>query len=52
MLGNEDTNVYAQKPDNQIELTAIGEEQAIAAGEELKQLIGDESVLFYVSPFR
>lgn len=45
-------HIYATIPDNKIELTEQGMEQAIRAGKELKHIIGDESVLFLVSPFR
>ena len=44
--------MYENVPDNAIELTARGVVQAIEAGEELKQIVGNETILFYVSPFR
>ena len=49
--GNVDKGCYQHIPDNLIQLTARGREQAREVGLQLKQLIGDESVLFYVSPF-
>jgi broad specificity phosphatase PhoE len=49
--GNEDKDIYETIPDNAIALTARGRLQALEAGENLKQIIGDETVLFYVSPF-
>lgn len=39
-------------PDNQVVLTEHGRAQSLAAGQALRQLIGDESVLFFVSPFQ
>ena len=49
--GNVDRACYTTTPDNLIPLTARGREQAREAGRQLKALMGDESVLFYVSPF-
>ncbi|KAG2374709.1 hypothetical protein C9374_010453 [Naegleria lovaniensis] len=50
--GNIDPNVYAVKPDNKIELTELGMQQADEAGKKLKQIIGDESVCFFISPYK
>ena len=49
--GNVDKGCYQHIPDNLIQLTGQGREQAREAGRRLRELIGDESVLFYVSPF-
>ncbi|XP_065885749.1 uncharacterized protein [Dysidea avara] len=49
--GNIDTSVYAKVPDNKLELTKKGVSQAIKAGEDLKEMLGNEMVTFYVSPF-
>jgi broad specificity phosphatase PhoE len=38
-------------PDNSLHLTADGRSQALDAGKRLKELIGDESVRFIVSPY-
>ena len=38
--------------DNQIPLTPRGHEQAEAAGRKLREIIGDETVMFFVSPFK
>lgn len=48
--GNIDRNTYAVKPDFKLLLTSDGKEQASAAGLQIKKWVGDESVLFYVSP--
>ena len=49
---NTDPAMYANTPDSQIPLTAKGVEQAKKVGQELRQLVGDSSVVFYVSPLR
>ena len=48
--GNVDNTIYDRIPDYALELTAKGNEQALQAGENLKQIIKDESVCFYISP--
>ena len=48
---NIDKAVHAQKPDYTMELTSIGLAQADSAGKELKSILGQESVFFYVSPY-
>lgn len=48
---NNDESKFATEPDYTIELTAKGIEQARQAGRALKELLGDESVYFYISPF-
>ncbi|KRX06459.1 hypothetical protein PPERSA_05072 [Pseudocohnilembus persalinus] len=49
--GNVDDTKYAYKADNKIELTEKGKKQAYQIGKQLKQLIGNNYVLFYYSPF-
>jgi broad specificity phosphatase PhoE len=49
--GNADNAVYEETPDFAVNLTQLGREQAIAAGESVKQLIGDGSVAAYISPY-
>jgi broad specificity phosphatase PhoE len=48
--GNIDQNTYAVKQDYKLLLTPEGAAQADEAGKKLKALIGDERVMFYVSP--
>ena len=48
---NNDESKFATEPDYTIELTPKGVEQARQAGRALKELLGDESVYFYISPF-
>lgn len=48
--GNVDYDNYAKKPDYQLNLTEKGKEQAIKAGEQLKAIIGEFPVQFYISP--
>lgn len=48
--GNFDRNTYAQKQDYKLLLTPLGQQQADEAGKKLQALIGDERILFYVSP--
>jgi broad specificity phosphatase PhoE len=49
--GNSDRMNYATTPDHALNLTKKGNEQAIQAGAEINQLIGDESIFSYVSPY-
>eukprot|EP00455_Lapot_gusevi_P050831 TRINITY_DN7464_c0_g1_i1.p1 TRINITY_DN7464_c0_g1~~TRINITY_DN7464_c0_g1_i1.p1 ORF type:complete len:324 (+),score=63.40 TRINITY_DN7464_c0_g1_i1:58-1029(+) len=49
--GNVNEAIYEEKPDHAILLTDQGLNQAFEAGKKLKEIIGDESVAFYVSPF-
>lgn len=49
--GNTDESRFATVPDYTIELTENGIRQAVEAGEKLKQVVGEESMYFYVSPF-
>jgi broad specificity phosphatase PhoE len=48
--GNIDRSTYAVKPDFKLLLTETGKQQASEAGQQIKELLGDESVMFYVSP--
>ncbi|MGX7825431.1 histidine phosphatase family protein [Actinokineospora sp. 24-640] len=50
-LGNIDELAYCRVPDHALPLTERGEEQAGAAGVELRALLGDERVAAYVSPY-
>ncbi len=50
-IGNINKKIYSETPDYKLNLTERGKEQAKQAGEELKNIIKDESVFFYVSPF-
>jgi broad specificity phosphatase PhoE len=49
--GNVDKNIYGQKPDYALELTDRGLEQAREAGLKLREIVGEESVQFYISPY-
>ncbi len=48
---NVDRYLFGKIPDYIIELTDKGKEQAREAGQKLKELVGEESLYFYVSPF-
>lgn len=48
---NVDRYLFGQIPDYTIELTEKGCQQAQQAGVKLKELVGEESLYFYVSPF-
>lgn len=48
---NVNAHLFASVPDYAIELTEEGHKQAIEAGKRLKELVADESLYFYVSPF-
>jgi broad specificity phosphatase PhoE len=48
--GNVDDSIYNIKPDYTLELTESGKCQAKNAGKELKEIVGNESLFFYVSP--
>lgn len=50
--GNVNHNLYATKPDNKLCLTDRGIQQAVDCGKLLKEIIGDESVKFFLSPFQ
>ena len=46
-----DRYLFGRVPDYTIELTEKGRMQAQEAGRRLKELVGDETLYFYVSPF-
>ena len=48
---NVDKYLFGKVPDYTIELTEKGKGQAVDAGKRLKELVQDESLYFYVSPF-
>ena len=48
--GNVDKGVYGHTPDYALALSPLGEQQAEAAGQRLRTLVGDESVFAYISP--
>ena len=49
---NDDPTVYSRVPDYKIELVDQGREQARAAGDHIREIIGGESYGVYVSPYR
>jgi len=49
--GNVDPKLYSTTPDRYIELSSKGKQQALKAGQELRALVKNETVLFLVSPF-
>jgi broad specificity phosphatase PhoE len=49
--GNADKNLLEVKPDYALNLTTKGIEQAKQAGKEIKEIIGQETLQVYVSPF-
>lgn len=59
MLRNAETPYCKERPDtfiqqlpsSKIGLTPKGEEQAVNIGKKLKEIIKDESVKFYLSPY-
>lgn len=48
---NTDESQFATVPDYTIELTENGIRQAEEAGKKLKEVVGEESMYFYISPF-
>jgi broad specificity phosphatase PhoE len=48
--GNVDRAVYGHKPDYALLLTERGKQQARDAGTKLREIVGNETVRFYVSP--
>lgn len=48
---NVNLHIFASVPDYAIELTDKGKAQALDAGRQLKELVNDEKLYFYVSPF-
>ena len=49
--GNVDKTVYSSRPDHSILLTEKGRLEARDVGKRLRELVGDESVKFYYSPY-
>ena len=49
--GNVDKEIYKTVADNALHLTESGWKQALCAGRAMKEIIGDESVFFHVSPY-
>ena len=49
---NVDRTLYDRIPDHKFSLTEKGRGQALAAGVELRKLVGDEAVHFYISPYQ
>lgn len=49
--GNVDDTVYSSVPDSQIALTERGFAQAVVAGLQIRQLVGNESVRCFYSPY-
>lgn len=43
--------MFGRVPDYTIELTELGREQAKEAGKRMKEVVGEETIYFYVSPF-
>lgn len=50
-LGNIDRDIYSKIPDYAVELSSNGVSQALECGLKLKELIKEETVKFYISPF-
>ena len=50
-MGNLNRHLYEKIPDNRILLTENGKKQAKELGVKLKQIIQNESIKFYVSPY-
>lgn len=49
--GNIDPQIYRHKPDHLLRLTDAGRAQALEAGKALRELLGNETVHAYVSPY-
>lgn len=49
--GNANKDAYARTPDSNIQLTERGFAQGAAAGLQIRQLVGDETVRFFYSPY-
>lgn len=49
--GNINHSIYMTKPDYSVELTPRGRREAVECGIKLREVIKDEKVQFYVSPF-
>jgi len=51
-IANNNYDILQKVPDNKIKLSELGVEQAKEAGKKLKEIIGNESIQFYVSPYK
>lgn len=51
-LGNVDMETYSRMADHRVPLTSRGKSQALNAGVALRAMLGNESLMFYVSPYR
>jgi hypothetical protein len=49
--GNVDAAKYVSVPDNQMPLTSKGRNQALQAGRNLKEMLGTETVFWFISPY-
>ena len=49
---NVDRKVYSHTPDWRISLTALGKEQAVECGRRLRDIVQNERLYLYVSPYR
>lgn len=49
--GNVDLSIYSKKPDYAVRLTEKGKQQAIEAGQNIKNIIKDEDYCCYYSPY-
>ena len=50
-VANNNYDILQRVPDNKVHLSEKGIKQAKEAGQRLKQIIGNESIQFYVSPY-
>ncbi|CAF1092359.1 unnamed protein product, partial [Didymodactylos carnosus] len=51
-LANVDKTIYTRIPDSQIDLTDAGIEQARQAGKQLREIIRNETLYVYLSPYK
>ena len=51
-MANNNYDILQEIPDNKIHLSEKGIEQAKLAGKKIKEIIGNESIQFYVSPYK
>jgi broad specificity phosphatase PhoE len=49
--GNVNQSIYSSKADNALHLTETGWNQALSAGRALREIVGSESIHFFVSPY-
>ena len=51
--GNKDKTIHQDTPDHKVGLTSEGHQQALQAGEKLRELLrADDSLHFFISPYR